>query len=162
MLVVTTLTSLTALTLFLAVQAINKEYEKSQHIEKIGYHVGQLNNVIQEYLFYHEERPLKQSQLISQALENDLSKVEFDNEEETVLFNKIRQNHNLLITSLLQLSANHIKWRQMDLRQQAIQQELEKKLVGQIMVRSNIMVSTAGNLQQRLGKTERNILQKYI
>ena len=162
MLVVTTLASLTALTLFLAVQAINKEYEKSQHIEKIEHHVGQLNNVIQEYLFYHEERPLKQSQLMSQALENDLSKVEFDNEEETVLFNKIRQNHNLLTTSLLQLSANHIKWRQMDLRQQAIQQELEKKLVGQIMVRSNIMVSTACNLQQTLGQKERNILQKNI
>ena len=160
-LVVTVMAVISGLALFSTLESMSEKNKKSELIEKIDRHVTELNNVIHEYLLHHTERPLIQSQSKCQALEKLLAEVEFEDPDEINIFQTIEHQHALIKTSLTALSGIFQRVHRQGSHHNSRQKELENRLVGQILVSSQIMVSTSFLLHKKLKEKSNKFLQHF-
>ena len=131
------------LVLFLTAQRVNKEINRNKIAGEAAKGVFELNVITYEYLLHHEERMQAQWQSRHDSLTKLLSEIEFKGTERQVVLDRIRQNHESLKSLFSQLVENYERHKN---SKKEIALELEERFAGQLLVKSQTMVSDAFQL----------------
>jgi len=137
--------SVIGLILFLTVQRVNKEINTNKITDEVAKGVFELNAITYEYLLHHEERMQTQWQLRHDSLTKLLSEIEFRGTERQVVLGRIQQNHEGIKALFAQLVKNYERHGN---NKKKIALELEERLVGQMLMKSQAMVSSAFQLAE--------------
>lgn len=139
-----------------------QENDKILCFDEIRTDVAGLDNVLDEYLLYHEQRAWNQCLQKYQTLQEKLSKEIFVKQEEIKLFEIIRHTHKQLKPILDHISLSHNKWADIEEKDRKIIQAHKKVLAGQLSVKSHIMLSAAHQLHLHKKKKQNEILQESM
>jgi len=131
------------LVLFLTSQRVNKEISGLKIADEIAKGVFELNIITYEYLFHREERMQTQWQLRHDSLTKWLTGEEFKSPERRLILDRIYQNLESLKALFSQLVENY---KRRGRKESTLSRELEERLVGQLLVKSQAMVSDASQL----------------
>lgn len=112
--------------------------------------MAELNIATHEYLLHPGERPLIQWKSKYDSLANRLTSEEnkFDSPEENISLNKIHQNLVRLGTVFSKLTADFGKERGLDRQKDPISSELQDRLIGELLIRSQATISPVFHLQK--------------
>ncbi|MDA3834028.1 MAG: HAMP domain-containing protein, partial [Spirochaetales bacterium] len=137
------LTCIIGLIIFMAVLRVSEENSHAEIASKIEHDVIELSLIINEYLLYQGERQLIQQNLKQQALSHNLAIAEFKETDEKILVNDIRSNHEYINAIFYELTTVNKKWQELSAEQKAPLSERQDRLHGQILVKSQLMISDA-------------------
>ena len=115
---------------------------RSRVVEEVAQGVFELNMLTADYLLHREERALSQWGLKHESLMRLLEGVEYREPTKREVFKRIKQNHMGIEGLFLQLVANY-ESRKAGEGNTRLYWELEERIVGQLMVKSQAMVSGA-------------------
>ncbi|MDI6761968.1 MAG: ATP-binding protein [Thermodesulfobacteriota bacterium] len=133
------------LVLFLTAQRVNKEISGLKIADEIAKGVFELNIITYEYLLHHEERMQTQWQLRHDSLTKLLTGEEFKSPERRLILDRMHQNLESLKALFSQLVENY---KRRGRKESALSRELEERLAGQLLVKSQAMVSDASQLAE--------------
>ncbi|MCL5062440.1 MAG: ATP-binding protein [Nitrospirae bacterium] len=131
--------------LFLISQEVDKAIERNKMADKVVKGVFELNIITYEYLLNNEERMQAQWQLRHDSLSEILTKMKFKRPEWQVMWERISQDHESIKTFFSRLVATHEKHKS---NRKEISKEFEDRLIGQMLVKSQAMVSGAFQLAE--------------
>ncbi len=131
--------------LFLISQEVDKAIERNKMADKVVKGVFELNIITYEYLLNNEERMQAQWQLRHDSLSEILTKMKFKRPEWQVMWERISQDHESIKTLFSRLVATHEKHKS---NRKEISKEFEDRLIGQMLVKSQAMVSGAFQLAE--------------
>ena len=130
--------------LFIISQDVREAIERNKIADEVVKGVFELNIITYEYLLHHEERMQAQwQQLRHDSLTKLLSEIEFRGTERQVVLGRIQQNHEGIKALFAQLVKNYERHGN---SKKKIALELEERLVGQLLVKSQAMGSDAFQL----------------
>jgi signal transduction histidine kinase/CheY-like chemotaxis protein/HAMP domain-containing protein len=128
---------------------MRQELKKNAQSSEILQAVTALRYLTLEYALRHEERTQVQWQLRSASLSRLLNKAsEFNTPEEAAIFSTMNHEHAAVSNLFALLVSNHQDL-DLDSEKAAILEELESRLSGQIMNKTQSMISAAINLSER-------------
>jgi len=133
------------LVLFLTSRRMNKEISGLKIADEIAKGVFELNIITYEYLLHREERMQTQWQLRHDSLTKWLTGEEFKSPERRLVLDRMHQNLESLKALFSQLVENY---KRRGRKESALSRELEERLVGQLLVKSQAMVSDASQLAE--------------
>ncbi|MDI6761992.1 MAG: ATP-binding protein [Thermodesulfobacteriota bacterium] len=133
------------LVLFLTSQRVNKGIIGLKIADEIAKGVFELNIITYEYLLHREERMQTQWQLRHDSLTKLLTGEEFKSLERRLILDRMHQNLESLKDLFSQLVENY---KRRGRKESALSRELEERLAGQLLVKSQAMVSDASQLAE--------------
>jgi hypothetical protein len=126
--------------LFFAMRQVRQELAKNETAGEIVNAVSALRYLTLEYALRHEERVQAQWQLKHASLSALLAgSPEFGGFEEQAIMNRLRQTHGSLPTLFIELLSSY-QGRVTDEGKSALLEELEARLTGQMMNRTQDMI----------------------
>ncbi len=131
--------------LFLISQVVNEAIERNKTADAVVKGVFELDILTYEYLLNQEERMQAQWQLRHDSLSEILTKMKFKGPETRVVWDRINQEHAGLKTLFARLVATHDGHKG---KREGISKEFEDRLAGQMLVKSQAMVSGAFQLAE--------------
>jgi signal transduction histidine kinase len=131
--------------LFLTSQRMNKEISGLKIANEIAKGVFELNVITYEYLLYREQRMQTQWQLRHDSLTKWLPWEEFKSPERRLILDRMHQNLESLKALFSKLVENYKRGGR---KESPLSGELEERLVGQLLVKSQAMVSDASQLAE--------------
>jgi methyl-accepting chemotaxis protein len=135
--------------LFFAMQQVRQELANNAMAGEIVNAVAALRYLTLEYALRHEERVQTQWQLKHASLATLLTRgVAFDSLEEQAIMARLRQAHDSLQALFSELLSSY-QGRRTDAGKTALLEELEARLTGQMMNRTQDMISDALTLATR-------------
>jgi len=155
------LTVTIGLFVFMAIQEMNDKSREAKVTAIIVKDMAELNIATHEYLLHPGERPLVQWKSKYDSLANRLTREEnkFDSPDEKISLNKIHQNLVRLGTVFSKLTTDFGKERGLDRQKDPISSELQDRLIGELLIKSQATVSPVFHLQ-RLIHDEIEVAQK--
>lgn len=135
--------------LLVTTQQMRRELAKNEQAGEIFQAVTSLRYLTLEYALRHEERAQAQWRLRSASLSQLLANsTEFTSPEESAIIGEIGRSHEDIRNLFALFMVNHQDL-QRDAQKAEILKELESRLSGQIMNKSQAMISGARNLSER-------------
>lgn len=130
---------------FWAARQIDEAVEKSQIVEETVKGVFELNILTSDYLLHPAERAQMQWQSKHDSIAKLLMSVEFKDPREQAISDRMRQNHENIKAIFSRLIASQEKggFSEGDI---AVYRELEERLIGQLSVELQAIVSNASQL----------------
>jgi PAS domain S-box-containing protein len=141
-----------------ATQQVKQELVKNEVAEEVLKGVTALRHLTLEYVLHHEERAHAQWQLRHASLSTLLTSTtefEFTGKEEQEIIDGLRHTHESVNALFSQLAENY-KDRESNQRANAVLEEFEARLVGQITNKTQAMISDALDLSERSRTGVRN------
>jgi signal transduction histidine kinase len=142
--------------LLFATQQVRRELTKNETAGNIFHAVTAVRYLTLEYVLRHEERVQTQWQLKHESLSTLLAgATEFTGSQDQAIMDKLRYTHEKVGSLFLRLVINHQE-RQIDKGKDAVLEELDSRLTGQITNKTQVMLSDALSLsrQSRVGVLE--------
>ncbi len=132
--------------IFTIVQNMNETMEKSRIANEIVKDVFELDIVSHDYIMYHEERAKTQLQLKHDSIVIALAQAseKFQDREEQAIVTYLISSHETIDSIFSQLISNYEK--ENGGEGSALSLELEERLIGQLMVNTEVMVTGASQL----------------
>ncbi|MEK6697861.1 MAG: ATP-binding protein [Nitrospirota bacterium] len=124
---------------------MNEAIERNKTADAVVKGVFELDILTYEYLLNQEERMQAQWQLRHDSLSEILTKMKFKGPETRVVWDRINQEHAGLKTLFARLVATHDGHKG---KREGISKEFEDRLAGQMLVKSQAMVSGAFQLAE--------------
>jgi PAS domain S-box-containing protein len=134
------------LILFLAAQRVNEASERNKMANTIVKGMSEIETLTYEYVMYHEERAQMQWQLKHTSLGKLLTSVDFGNSKEQHFLNKLRQHRKYIKNVFDQMTQNYKNLKIISQDRVSQFQSIEERLIGQLMVQSQAMISDAFQL----------------
>lgn len=131
--------------LFLILQGVNEAIESNKAADAVVKGVFELDTLTYEYLLNHEARMQAQWLLRHDSLSEIFKKMKFKGPETRVVWDRISQEHEGIRALFAQLVANQEGHKS---NRKEISKELEDRLIGQMQVKSQTMVSGAFHLSE--------------
>ena len=131
--------------LFLISQGVNKAIERNKAADEVVKGVFELNTLTYEYLLNHEERMQAQWQLRHDSMAKFLTGMKFKGPETRVVWDRINEEHESIKTLFAQVVATNENHKR---NGKEISREFEDRLIGQMLVKSQAMVSGAFQLAE--------------
>ncbi len=156
------LTSTIGLIIFMAVLRVSEHNSQSAIASKIEQDVTELSLIIKEYLLYQGERQLIQQNLKQQSLSHNLAIAAFNEPDAKILVNDIRSNHIYLNTIFYELTTVNKKGQELSAEQKTILSERKDRLHGQILVKSQLMISDAFRVHRIITTKLNKTLQQTV
>ncbi len=126
---------------------VNKASEEGKIAGAISRGIFELNILTNDYLLYHEKRSRVQWQLKHDSLSKLLSKLEFPKPEKLSILSNINENHEAMKSFFSQLLSCYE--RQNFDRGDTLHKQLENRLISQLLLKSQKMVSDASRLERK-------------
>ena len=144
--IVVSIALLLCVVILFTVQDMNKTMEKNRIANEIIKDVFELDIVIHDYVTYHEERAKTQQQLKHESIEVLLTQAseKFKNLGEQAIVTDLFVRHESIDSIFSQLVSKHEE--DPSGEESAAVSELEERLIGQLMVDAQAMVSDASQL----------------
>jgi len=143
-----------------ATQHVRQELVKNEVAEEVLKGVTALRYLTLEYVLRHEERAHAQWRLKHASLSKLLtSTTEFTGKEEQEIIDGLRHTHES-VSALFSLLVANYKYRESNQRANAVLEELEARLVGQITNKTQAMISDALSLSERSRSGVRDAQQR--
>lgn len=130
-------------TLFLTSQEVEKAVDRNKIANEIATGVFELNTITYEYLLSPEERMKEQWQSRHDSLTKLLGEAEFETPENQVLRDRIHQDHESVKMLFSQLVTIHES-----VNEKETSIEVQERIVGQILVKSQVMISSTSQLAE--------------
>ncbi len=146
---------LTTTAVLIILGSIHREHAwnlKKALVDDIVQEVTELNILTLEYLLHREKRAFSQWQSKRDALAAFLAQQQFENRDEQKIFDRIRQNYTRTQAVFDELAAHDTNTPEPDQRAGAAFNELEERLISQLLVKSYMMSSTAFQLKDVIEK----------
>lgn len=140
--------------LFLIAQEMDKAINRNKIADGIARGVFELNIITYEYLLHHEERMKEQWQLRHGSLTELLRGMEFKRPDMWERISKDHEDIKALFSQLVSIYERHGNRRE-------ILNELQERVIGQMLVKSQAMVSSAFQLTQA-SHADIDVAQKRI
>src|SRR5215831_14057252 len=127
--------------LLIATQQVRRELTKNETAGNIFHAVTALRYLTLEYMLRHEERVQTQWQLKHASLSKLLASItEFTGSQDQIIMDRLRYTHDRVGSLFPQLVTNHQE-RQSDKGKGEVLEELDSRLTGQIMNKTQTMLS---------------------
>ena len=146
------LTVMIASFVLMAVHKMKDKIEKARIAANIVKDVAELKIVMHEYLLYPAERPLMQWKSKYGSLTKYLTRVanKYENPYEKIALSKILQNLTRLETAFVDLTTRFGKEQGLGKDRNTITSKLQKRLIGELLVKSQAMVSAVFQLERAI------------
>ncbi|MEE9610061.1 MAG: HAMP domain-containing protein, partial [Desulfatiglandales bacterium] len=131
-----------------SVHNLNKMAKKDMIIGRTLKEISQLNIVTNDYLLHYSKRAQRQWQLQQDTLTRLLAKVELKGQKAQIVLDFIRRDNEAAKALFDQLTTNYENRAHLNKEQIGVSLELEKRLAGQLMARSQAMASNTSQLGQ--------------
>ncbi|MDX2480267.1 MAG: PAS domain S-box protein, partial [Desulfuromusa sp.] len=135
---------------FMAIREVNDKSREAKVVAIIVKHMAELNTTTHEYLLHRGERSLVQWKLKYDSLANRLTREEnkFESPDEKISLNKIHRNLVRLGTAFSKLTTDFENERGLDRQKDPISSELQDRLIGELLIKSQATVSPVFHLQR--------------
>lgn len=139
--------------LYLVTQRAEKESLEAAKADELVKEMSEFNILVFEYMLHHEERPRTQARLKYDSIARLLKREEFEYPEEQAILAKIRQNYEHIGYAFSHIIAVYespkFSKKEIDLFL-----ELEQRLQGSILLKSQQVISDAFNLAKMIREKE--------
>ena len=142
--------------IFLTFGQMNKVSEEGMVADAITRGIFELNILTNDYLLYHEKRAQTQWRSKHDTLLRLLSALEFQKPEKQSILNNIDENHKDMKSLFSQLLSSHE--RENFNRNEIIHKQLEERLISQLLMKSQEMISGAFRLE---GKSREEMIAMH-
>jgi signal transduction histidine kinase/HAMP domain-containing protein len=134
--------------LFISHQVVREAQAKDRAVQRIIIGMNRLNSQVNQYLLYHEERPLQQFMMEHDSLMTLIRAVRFRDKEQQGRVDDIRRSIDSMRNFFLRLEESHK--RALSSESDELVQDVENRLAGRLLVRSRDVVSDATYLKRVL------------
>jgi HAMP domain-containing protein len=134
--------------LFISHEVVREAQEKDRAVQRIIIGTNRLDGEVNQYLLYHEERPLQQFLMEHNALSKRISVVRFGDKEQQQRLNDIRGSIDSMKSSFLRLVEDHK--RAGSAESDELFKEVENRLAGRLLVQTRDVMADASYLKRVL------------
>jgi signal transduction histidine kinase/HAMP domain-containing protein len=134
--------------LFFSHKVVREAQEKDGAVQRIIWGANRLDGDVDQYLLYHEERPLQQFLMEHDSLSKRISAVRFGDEEQQQRLDDIRRSIDSMKRSFLRLVDDHK--RAGSAENDELFKEVENRLAGRLLVQTRIVMADASYLKRIL------------
>ena len=139
-----------ALLLFLSIHAMNEASRKDETAAEVVKGVAEMKIITHEYLLHPEERSLMQWRSKYDSLSKPLTGGHFKNPDEKIVTDQIFRNLERFKTVFFDLATGLRKGETTGNQESAVLRELQDRLMGELLVKSQLAVFLAFQLHQNI------------